>query len=154
MITFVNSWTFLNNQGNPVTSSPVINGLKTSLKALKLLCEIVITQKGFHWFATRRCTQDHLEVIMHILYTYRYCFDQSVVIPDIKLQNVFSQVRIKNGHNSHPNVEQFEHAIRSVALENMSASKLSPATANNTNCKPELEEAVAFVDELKSETIF
>jgi hypothetical protein len=62
MITFVKSWSFVDDNNKTFNYSPVIEGLLTSLNALKCLSHELILDYGFEWFATRRCTQDHLEV--------------------------------------------------------------------------------------------
>ena len=63
MIDFVKSWKFVGDGGKEMHSMPVIEGLLTSLHALQMLSEELINDYNFMWFATRQCTQDHLEVI-------------------------------------------------------------------------------------------
>jgi hypothetical protein len=68
MISFVKSWSFEDCAGKRANHFPVIDGLLTTLKALQLLTAELLTFFGFHWFGTRRCTQDHLEVFPYINY--------------------------------------------------------------------------------------
>lgn len=70
MISFVKSWSFEDNAGKRANHSPVIDGLLTTLKALQSLAAELLTSFGFHWFGTRRCTQDHLEVFMNFNYRF------------------------------------------------------------------------------------
>jgi hypothetical protein len=62
MISFTESWQFIDTQGKTLNFSPIITGLCTTLEAMRYLSNELINVYGFSFFATRRCSQDHLEV--------------------------------------------------------------------------------------------
>ncbi len=115
---FIESWIFCSRKQGRFKSLLFKQAWQISVSGIYNLLEQLMQHRGLKYVATRRFSQDPIE-------------------------NLFSVIRERNGHNAHPSFEEFHSALRSIAC----CRDLKEGLSHHTNCEKDGDEhALGFAN--------